>query len=162
MADSAAADHVDADAAARQQRDQEEATSASATGTSGCSASTDGRDSSSRGTREADEIDDDESVDGFGEVNPTRDALQEGILGLLRPTVEALDIRVADTRRAQEELKAHISALQTDLEAIAAASDAARDAGLDFEGAVEKLNNSKRRIVVVANLLQGAQVILNT
>ncbi len=78
-------------------------------------------------------------------------------MGLLRPTVEAIESRVSDTRAAQEELRDHISALQEDLYAIATKSEAQK-AGIDLEAAVEKLNNAKRRVVVVANLLQGAQV----
>ena len=67
------------------------------------------------------EDDDDSLVEGFPgvpAVNPTRDALQEGILGLIRPTVETLDQKVIDTRNAQEELKRHIEALAKDLETI--------------------------------------------
>ncbi len=61
------------------------------------------------------------------------------------------------TRAAQEELRTHICGLSADLEAISAATKES-DVAARLEKGVEKLNQAKRRVVVVANLLQGAQV----
>jgi hypothetical protein len=96
-----------------------------------------------------------------GGFNPTVEALQEGLVALLRPTVEIIDARVEDTRKAQQELRANIELLTEDLEAIKAAQQDPAVKNLDLEGAINKLNNSKKRVVVVANLLKGAQDRLN-
>lgn len=106
------------------------------------------------------EPDEDEERGRLSLGNPTTDALQDGLIGLLRPTIEKLDNRVTQTRAAQAELREHVEALTRDLEDIKAAqAEADKDSGLDE--AVEKLNNAKKRVVVVANLLQGAQDRLN-
>ena len=101
------------------------------------------------------EEDDDER--GLSLGNPTTDALQDGLIGLLRPTLEKLDAKVSETRAAQAELREHVESLTRDLEEIKAAQ-AEADKNLGLDEAVEKLNNAKKRVVVVANLLQGAQV----
>jgi len=101
--------------------------------------------------------DSDEDSLGAAAVHPTRDALQEGLLGLLRPTVDALEGKVSDTRRAQAELKAQIEALTADLDAVQN-SNQQDQLRREVEEAVEKLNSAKKRVLVVANLLQGAQV----
>ena len=86
---------------------------------------------------------------------------QEGIVNLVRPTVEAIDERVGETRKAQAELRDNIELLSRDLEAIRAAQDDPSLRSLDLESAINKLNESKKRVVVVANLLKGAQDRLN-
>lgn len=88
--------------------------------------------------------------------HPTVDALQEGVLCAVRPTADLIEQRVEGVRKAQAELHAHIEALNADLHRIQSKSGPATDANLD--AAIEKLNNAKKRIVVVANLLQGARV----
>ena len=87
--------------------------------------------------------------------------LQEGIVNLVRPTVEAIDERVGETRKAQAELRDNIELLSRDLEAIRAAQEDPSLRSLDLESAINKLNESKKRVVVVANLLKGAQDRLN-
>ena len=77
---------------------------------------------------------------------------------MIRPTLESLDIRVSETRAAQDELRDHIVSLEADLDRVLAS---AGKGDPNLEAAVEKLNNAKRRVVVVANLLQGAQVLMN-
>ena len=79
----------------------------------------------------------------------------------MRPTVEAIDERVGETRKAQAELRDNIELLSRDLEAIRAAQDDPSLRNLDLESAINKLNESKKRVVVVANLLKGAQDRLN-
>ena len=75
---------------------------------------------------------------------------------MLRPSIENIDLRVSETRKAQEELKLRIEDLTKDLEEIESARDPRKD--VDLEGAINKLNNAKKRVVVIANILQGAQV----
>ena len=66
-----------------------------------------------------------------------------------------------ETRKAQAELRGNIELLAQDLEAIRAAQNPEDSPLPDLEAAIEKLNNSKKRVVVVANLLKGAQDRLN-
>lgn len=75
--------------------------------------------------------------------------------------MEALDARVGETRKAQAELRDNIELLTQDLEAIRAAQQDPSLKNLDLETAINKLNESKKRVVVVANLLKGAQDRLN-
>lgn len=103
---------------------------------------------------------DDDNNDDDCYVNGPRDALQEGLLGLIRPTVESLDRSVRQTRASQTQLKTEIEALNRDLATIR------QEAGPEgqfpeLDVAVDKLTQAKRRVVVVANLLQGAQDRLN-
>eukprot|EP00094_Tigriopus_californicus_P009642 TCALIF_09296-PA protein Name:"Similar to SNAPIN SNARE-associated protein Snapin (Homo sapiens)" AED:0.02 eAED:0.02 QI:417/1/1/1/1/0.83/6/3023/212 len=109
-------------------------------------------------TSDEDDDDDDDGEDCY--VNGPRDALQEGLLGLIRPTVETLDRSVRQTRVSQTQLKTEIEALNRDLLAIRQASGS-EDPFPQLDVAVEKLTQAKRRVVVVANLLQGAQDRLN-
>lgn len=87
--------------------------------------------------------------------NPTRDTLADGLVGLLRPSLETLDQSVADTRAAQLELRDRIDSLERQLEAIRNQSQPP----VDLENYIQKLSNSKKRILVVNSILQGAQVI---
>ena len=86
--------------------------------------------------------------------NPTRDTLADGLVGLLRPSLETLDQSVADTRLAQNELKDKIDALEQQLIALQAQSESP----VDLEAYINKLTSSKKRILVVNSILQGAQV----
>ncbi|XP_040570823.1 SNAPIN protein homolog [Lepeophtheirus salmonis] len=95
--------------------------------------------------------------DKSNHFEPTRDTLSEGILSLLRPTLESIDTSVADTRQAQTELKTQIEKLTADLEEIAKK----QDCPVKLETYVDKLHNSKRKVLVVSNILQGAQERLN-
>jgi hypothetical protein len=101
--------------------------------------------------------DTDEDAVSVASIQPTRDALQEGLLGLLRPTVAALDARVSATRQAQHDLRSHIEALKADLATLAASNEADQHRR-EVEEAVERLNSAKKRVATVANVLQAAQV----
>ncbi|XP_065333191.1 SNAPIN protein homolog [Cloeon dipterum] len=89
--------------------------------------------------------------------NPTRDALTEGLMCLLKPTIDQLDERVRATRISQIELKQQIDGLAEEIKRI---SDE-QQCPLDLENYVKKLLNAKRRITVVSNILQVAQERLN-
>jgi len=89
--------------------------------------------------------------------NPTRDALAEGLMCMIKPTIDALDKNVASTLTAQSELKDQISRLQSDLNTLSTATPCP----LDLEPYIIKLQNSKKRVTVVANVLATAQDRLN-
>lgn len=89
--------------------------------------------------------------------NPTRDTLAEGILGLLKPTVDQLDERVRATRISQVELKQQIDTLTEELKKI----NQALSNHPDIESYVKKLITCKHKVTVVLNVLQTSQERLN-
>ena len=91
-------------------------------------------------------------------AQPTRDALAEGLVGLVRPSLESLDESVAATREAQAQLKDRIQSLETQLLQLQG-SVTRSQAGVDLEAYIIKLTSSKKRILVVNSILQGAQVL---
>ena len=99
-------------------------------------------------------IDDDLSATEETGFNPTRDNLTDGLVGLLRPSLEALDKGVTNTREAQNELKERINSLEQQLLAI----EREQTCPIDLETYINKLDSSKKRILVVNTILQGAQV----
>lgn len=94
----------------------------------------------------------DDKTEDFGD-NPTRDTLSDGLLSLLRPTIEQLDDRVRATRISQVELKQHLDGLSDDLKQL---TDQ-QTCPLDLEKYVRKLNEAKAKITVVGNILQTSQ-----
>lgn len=98
----------------------------------------------------------DDKTEDF-EANPTRDTITEGLMCLIKPTIDSLDKHVASTLRAQSELKSQIAALQTELRTLSGN----QACPVDLESHITKLNNSKKRVTVVANILATAQDRLN-
>ncbi|KAG5891682.1 hypothetical protein JTB14_020099 [Gonioctena quinquepunctata] len=98
----------------------------------------------------------DENTENFCE-NPTRDTLAEGLMGLIKPTVDQLDERVRSTRISQLELKQCIESLNEELKNISESQKTT----IDFDIYVKKLINAKQRVTVVSNILQNAQERLN-
>lgn len=94
----------------------------------------------------------DDKTEDFGD-NPTRDTLADGLLGLLRPTIEQLDDRVKATRISQIELKQHLDTLAEELKQVAEQ----QTCPLDLEKYVRKLTEAKAKITVVGNILQSSQ-----
>ena len=86
------------------------------------------------------------------------DLLTEGIVSALRPSVEALDKSVCGVRLEQQNLRDQIQGLTQELEDIQRTASEDEDRHRKIGEAIEKLNNTKKRVVVVTNLLQGAQV----
>ncbi|KAK3087920.1 hypothetical protein FSP39_012449 [Pinctada imbricata] len=86
--------------------------------------------------------------------NNTRDALSNGLIDLLKPSVEEIDDRVKTVRESQVELRQQIDSLADDLKAIAEQ----QAVPVDLEPYVKKLNNSRRRVMLVNNILQNVQV----
>ncbi|XP_028131119.1 SNAPIN protein homolog isoform X2 [Diabrotica virgifera virgifera] len=89
--------------------------------------------------------------------NPTRDTLAEGLMGLIKPTVDQLDERVRATRISQLELKQCIESLSEELKSISESQQHTQD--LDIY--VKKLINAKQRVTVLTNVLQNTQERLN-
>ncbi|XP_016086787.1 SNARE-associated protein Snapin-like [Sinocyclocheilus grahami] len=82
-----------------------------------------------------------------------RDALAEGLLDLLRPAVQQLDLHVHSVRESQVELREHIDNLASELSRI----NEHQKVALDLDPYVKKLLNARRRVVLVNNILQNAQ-----
>ncbi|XP_063830544.1 SNAPIN protein homolog [Ostrinia nubilalis] len=89
--------------------------------------------------------------------NPTRDTLAEGLLGLLKPTVDQLDDRVRATRISQLELKQQIDSLNEELQKVREALNNHPD----LDPYVKKLIACKHKVTVVLNVLQASQDRLN-
>ncbi|XP_046738401.1 SNAPIN protein homolog [Diprion similis] len=98
----------------------------------------------------------DDKTEDFCE-NPTRDALTEGLMGLLKPTVDQLDERIRATRISQIELKQQIESLTEELLKISEALQCP----LELDVYVKKLINTKHKVTVVSNILQTTQERLN-
>ncbi|XP_012288277.1 SNAPIN protein homolog [Orussus abietinus] len=98
----------------------------------------------------------DDKTEDFCE-NPTRDALTEGLMGLLKPTIDQLDERIRATRISQIELKQQIESLTDELIKI---SDALQSP-LELDSYVKKLVNAKQKVTIVSNVLQTTQDRLN-
>lgn len=81
------------------------------------------------------------------------DAVAEGLLDLLRPAIQQLDLHVNSVRKSQVELREHIDGLATELCRI----NEHQKVALDLDPYVKKLLNARRRVVLVNNILQNAQ-----
>ncbi|XP_017782217.1 PREDICTED: SNAPIN protein homolog [Nicrophorus vespilloides] len=92
----------------------------------------------------------DENTENFCD-NPTRDTLAEGLMGLIKPTVDQLDERLRATRISQLELKQCIESLTEELKKI---SESQRNYA-DIEIYVKKLISAKHRVTVLTNILQS-------
>ncbi|CAH1786255.1 unnamed protein product [Owenia fusiformis] len=86
-------------------------------------------------------------------TNTTRDAVAEGLIGLLVPAVEEVDQRVQGVRQSQIELRQQIDALAEDLKRISQN----QSIPVELDSYVKKLNNARRRVMLVNNILQNAQ-----
>ncbi|KAK7094980.1 SNARE-associated protein Snapin-like [Littorina saxatilis] len=89
-----------------------------------------------------------------GPVNTkNRDAVASGVFELLKPAVDEIDDRVKTVRESQIELRQQIDSLCDDLKKIAE-SEAVP---VELEPYVKKLNNSRRRVMLVNSILQNVQ-----
>ncbi|KAL3989246.1 Snapin/Pallidin family protein [Acanthocheilonema viteae] len=77
--------------------------------------------------------------------------LSNGIMGIVQPAVERLDNQVHQARASQYTLNMHIRELAQYLKEISDEQQAPYD--LDFY--VRKLDDSKKRVTVVGNVLQN-------
>ncbi|XP_029195618.1 SNARE-associated protein Snapin-like [Acropora millepora] len=95
--------------------------------------------------------------DAFEQGNPTavenQNALAEGIMQIFKPAVEELDDKVLNVRQSQVELREQIDKLSQDLHRLSEL----QEIPVDLEPYVKKLMNSRRRVMLVNNILQNAQ-----
>lgn len=98
-----------------------------------------------------------EDLDTGAEENPTRDTLTEGLLCLVRPTIDSLEKQVSSTLTAQSELKDQIVTLQSSLKSL----QQQQSCPVDLDSYIVKLGNTRKRVTVVANILTAAQDRLN-
>lgn len=95
--------------------------------------------------------------DAFEQGNPTavenQNALAEGIMQIFKPAVEELDDKVLSVRQSQVELREQIDKLSQDLHRLSEL----QEIPVDLEPYVKKLMNSRRRVMLVNNILQNAQ-----
>lgn len=98
-----------------------------------------------------------EDLDTGAEENPTRDTLAEGLLCLVRPTIDSLEKQVSSTLTAQSELKDQIVTLQSSLKSL----QQQQSCPVDLDSYIVKLGNTRKRVTVVANILTAAQDRLN-
>ncbi|KAK2567011.1 SNARE-associated protein Snapin [Acropora cervicornis] len=93
----------------------------------------------------------------FEQGNPTavenQNALAEGIMQIFKPAVEELDDKVLSVRQSQVELREQIDKLSQDLHRLSEL----QEIPVDLEPYVKKLMNSRRRVMLVNNILQNAQ-----
>ncbi|KAK6618704.1 hypothetical protein RUM43_013095 [Polyplax serrata] len=86
--------------------------------------------------------------------NPTRDALTEGLMRLLKPTIDQLEEKVRTIRISQVELKQQIESLSEELKRINGVSS---ENDFDLEDYVKKLVNVKHKLTVISNILQSSE-----
>ncbi|KAK9884017.1 hypothetical protein WA026_004952 [Henosepilachna vigintioctopunctata] len=99
----------------------------------------------------------DENTENFCD-NPTRDILAEGLMGLIKPTVDQLDERVKITRLSQLALRDSIDSVYEELRKII---EVQHSSNIDLDIYIKKLINTKQRVTVLTNILQNAQERLN-
>ncbi|XP_076455391.1 SNARE-associated protein Snapin-like [Babylonia areolata] len=89
------------------------------------------------------------------EVPPSknRDAIASGVFELLKPAIDEIDDRVKTVRESQIELRQQIDSLSDDLKKVAEAEAVPAD----LEPYAKKLNNSRRRVILVNSILQNIQ-----
>lgn len=87
------------------------------------------------------------------ETTPSKDVLAEGLIELLKPAIQQLDLHVHSVRESQVELREHIDNLATELRRI----NEHQKVALDLDPYVKKLLSARRRVVLVNNILQNAQ-----
>merc|ERR1712071_196387 len=98
----------------------------------------------------------DDGTEDFGD-NPTRDTLTEGLISLLKPTVDNLENSIKHTRQSQIELKSQIESLSLELNTISKN----QQCPIDLESYIKKLLDARRRITTINSVLQNAQDRLN-
>ncbi|XP_076436903.1 SNARE-associated protein Snapin-like [Babylonia areolata] len=83
----------------------------------------------------------------------TRDAIATGIFELLKPAVDEIDDRVKTVRESQIELRQQIDNLCDDLKKISENEVVP----VELDPYVKKLNNSRRKVMLVNSILQNVQ-----
>ena len=84
------------------------------------------------------------------------DLLTEGIITSLKPSIEELDGSIMSLRQSQAKLKHNIETLSEEIKAFYNF-----EPNYDIEACLKKLMNSRRRVMLVNNILQNSQERLN-
>lgn len=82
--------------------------------------------------------------------------LSEGLLTSLKPSIEELDASIVSLRQSQVDLQTSIESLSDDIK-----SFSNFDQDFHLEVCLKKLTNSRRRVMLVNNILQNSQERLN-
>ncbi|BFZ20100.1 hypothetical protein BsWGS_23139 [Bradybaena similaris] len=82
-----------------------------------------------------------------------RDVMTRGLVELIKPAVDEIDERVVCVRQSQLDLRHQIDSLYEDLKKIVESDTVP----IDLEPYVKKLNNSRRRVMLVSSILQNVQ-----
>ncbi|PFX18497.1 SNARE-associated protein Snapin-like [Stylophora pistillata] len=88
-----------------------------------------------------------------GSADGNQDGFTEGILQMFRPAVEELDNKALSVRKSQVELREQIDKLAQELHRLSEL----QEFPVDLEPYVKKLMNSRRRVMLVNNIVQNAQ-----
>lgn len=98
--------------------------------------------------------DSDSTVTSMDEnTNSTSDILASGIIGVFKPIIENIDERVLSTKQTQEELKAQLDLLASELREI----EKTQATIPEFSEKVKELINIKHKVTVIANILTNSQ-----
>lgn len=79
--------------------------------------------------------------------------ISNGIFTLLKPAVEQVDNQVHKVRESQLELRKQIEAVTIELQKISEE----HQVDIDLEPYVQRLVNTKRRVVLISNIVQNVQ-----
>ncbi|EDO34638.1 predicted protein [Nematostella vectensis] len=94
-----------------------------------------------------------EGTDVLPPESSSREALAEGLMHLFKPAIEELDTKVHSVRQSQVEVRSQIDKLSEELHRLSEL----QDIPVDLDVYVKKLMNSRRKIMLVNNILQNAQ-----
>ncbi|XP_064395139.1 SNARE-associated protein Snapin-like [Halichondria panicea] len=84
---------------------------------------------------------------------PIEEQLSVGILGVLSPAVQQVDSKITEVRKSQAELRDKIDALGEELRVLSEK----QKVPVDLDTYVKKLANSRKRILLVNDILQNVQ-----
>ena len=93
----------------------------------------------------------------MGDIDDTKDLLTDGIVGILKPAVEEIDMNVKHTRESQLQLRQHIDKLTEELQTLSLL----QKPPINLDPYVKKLLNCRRKVTLVNSVLQNAQERLN-
>lgn len=93
----------------------------------------------------------------LSDVSEHQKLFADGLFNLLKPAIEELDASVLAVRHSQLELRQQIDSLTEDLKKI----NEQLQTKFDLEPYLKKLNNARRRIMLVNNIMQNVQERVN-
>ena len=86
-----------------------------------------------------------------------KDPLTEGLVNILRPAINDIDMNVANTRESQLILHQQIDKLTEELQKLAIL----QKPPIDLDPYIKKLLNCRRKVTIVNSILQSTQERLN-